>query len=156
MVPSFGGASADSVDEELADSCHSVRKIAAQYEKVITTYHLTRLDLDTEEDSLNNYAASTGGTRPSPWWSVGARSHRTVQFVYTIPTNATSIDQGGSVVLQNAVAVGAKIAVVDIMTFDYYDNLPHQMADNTEGAAQQLFDRLHGCIPGKTPRSCGA
>jgi hypothetical protein len=30
--------------------------IAAQYEKVVTTYHLTRLDLDTEEDSLNNYA----------------------------------------------------------------------------------------------------
>ena len=56
VVPSFGGASADSADEEIADSCHSVPAIAGQYEKVITTYHVTRLDLDTEEDSLNNYA----------------------------------------------------------------------------------------------------
>jgi hypothetical protein len=151
VVPSFGGASADSVDEELADSCHSVRKIAAQYEKVITAYHLTRLDLDTEEDSLNNYAGINRRNQAIAMverWAT--RSHRTVQFVYTIPTNATGIDQGGSVVLQNAVAVGAKIAVVDIMTFDYYDNLPHEMADNTEGAAQQLFDRLHELYPGKS------
>jgi len=28
VVPSFGGASADSADEEIADSCHSVAKIA--------------------------------------------------------------------------------------------------------------------------------
>lgn len=56
MVPSFGGASADSADEEIADSCHRVSAIAGQYEKVITAYHVSRLDLDTEEDSLNNYA----------------------------------------------------------------------------------------------------
>src|ERR1700677_4293011 len=56
VVPSFGGASADSAGEELADSCHSVAQIAAQYEKVIEAYHATRLDLDTEENSLNNYA----------------------------------------------------------------------------------------------------
>jgi hypothetical protein len=151
VVPSFGGASADSVDEEIADSCHNVSKIAAQYEKVITTYHVTRLDLDTEEDSLNNYAGinrrNEAIARVERW---AARTHRTVQFVYTIPTNASGIDQGGSVVLQNAVADGAKIAIVDIMTFDYYDNTPHEMADNTEAAAQQLFDRLHELYPAKT------
>jgi phage-related protein len=151
VVPSFGGAYADSVDEEIADSCHSVSKIAAQYEKVITTYHVTRLDLDTEEDSLNNYAGINRRNEAIAMverWA--ARTHRTVQFVYTIPTNTTGIDQGGSVVLANAVANHAKIAIVDIMTFDYYDNLPHEMADNTEGAAQQLFDRLHELYPGKS------
>ena len=151
VVPSFGGAYADSVDEEIADSCHSVAKIAAQYEKVITTYHVTRLDLDTEEDSLNNYAGINRRNEAIAMvehWA--ARTHRTVQFVYTIPTNATGIDQGGSVVLQNAVAHHVRIAIVDIMTFDYYDNLPHEMADNTEGAAQQLFDRLHELYPAKT------
>ncbi len=148
VVPSFGGASADSVDEEIADSCHSVSKIAGQYEKVITTYHVTRLDLDTEEDSLNNYAGINRRNEAIAMverWAT--RTHRTVQFVYTIPTNATGIDQGGSVVLQNAVADGARIAIVNIMTFDYYDNLPHEMADNTEGAAQQIFDRLHELYP---------
>src|SRR5580693_1534316 len=152
IVPSFGGASADSADEELADSCHSAAAIAGQYEKVITTYHVTRLDLDTEEDSLNNYAGINRRNEAIAMverWA--ARTHRTVQFVYTIPTNTSGIDQGGSVVLQNAVANGARIAIVNIMTFDYYDNLPHEMADNTEGAAQQLYDRLHGLYPGKTP-----
>ena len=151
VVPSFGGASADSADEEIADSCHSVSKIAGQYEKVITTYHVTRLDLDTEEDSLNNYAGINRRNEAIAMVERWAkRTHRTVQFVYTIPTNMTGIDQGGSVVLQNAVANGATIAIVDIMTFDYYDNLPHEIADNTEGAAQQLFDRLHELYPGKS------
>ncbi len=77
---------------------------------------------------------------------------RDVQFVYTLPTNATGLDQGGSYVLQNAVANGARIAIVNAMTFDYYDNLPHEMADNTEGAAQQLFDRLHRLFPRDSQR----
>src|SRR6202453_5294674 len=83
VVPSFGGASADSAQEELADSCTSVPDIAAQYEKVIETYHVTRLDLDTEEDSLNNYAGIDRRNKAIAMveeWA--AREHRTVQFVY--------------------------------------------------------------------------
>src|SRR3954468_5794807 len=44
VVPSFGGYSADSTATEIADSCADVGKIAAAYEKVITTYGVTRLD----------------------------------------------------------------------------------------------------------------
>ena len=153
VVPSFGGASADSADEELADSCHSVPAIAAQYEKVITTYHVTRLDLDTEEDSLNNYAGIDRRNKAIAMVERWARATgRVVQFVYTLPTNTTGLDQGGSYVLQNAVANRAQIAIVNAMTFDYYDNLPHEMADNTEGAAQQLFDRLHRLFPRDSQR----
>ena len=152
VVPSFGGASADSDDTELADSCHSVPAIAAAYEHVITTYHLTRLDLDTEEESLNNYAGIDRRNQAIAMvehWA--ARTHRVVQFIYTIPTNTTGIDQGGAYVLQNAVATGARIAIVDIMTFDFYDNLPHQMADNTRDAATALFNVLHRLYPLKSP-----
>jgi hypothetical protein len=153
VVPSFGGASADSADEELADSCHSVPAIAAQYEKVITTYDVTRLDLDTEEDSLNNYAGIDRRNKAIAMVERWARATgRTAQFVYTLPTNTTGLDQGGSYVLQNAVANGARIAIVNAMTFDYYDNLPHEMADNTESAAQQLFDRLHRLFPRDSQR----
>ena len=152
VVPSFGGASADSDDTELADSCHNVPAIAAAYEHVLTTYHLTRLDLDTEEDSLNNYAGIDRRNQAIAMvehWA--ARSHRVVQFIYTIPTNTTGIDQGGAYVLQNAVATGARIAIVDIMTFDFYDNLPHEMADNTRDAATALFNVLHRLYPLKSP-----
>jgi hypothetical protein len=37
VVPSFGGYSADSTATEIADSCTDVRRIAAAYEKVVTT-----------------------------------------------------------------------------------------------------------------------
>ena len=37
------------------------------------------------------------------------------------------------------------------MTFDYYDNLPHEMADNTESAATAIFNVLRRLYPGKSP-----
>src|SRR5207247_4872074 len=53
VVPSFGGFTADNTGTELADSCTSVSAIAAAFKKVITTYNVTRLDLDIEDNSLN-------------------------------------------------------------------------------------------------------
>jgi hypothetical protein len=55
----MGGESADTGGTEIADSCHSVAKIVAAYEKVITTYKVTRLDMDIEGKSLNNKAGLT-------------------------------------------------------------------------------------------------
>ena len=56
VVPSFGGFSADQGGTEIADSCSSVPKIAKAYENVVTTYGVTRLDMDVEANSLNNKA----------------------------------------------------------------------------------------------------
>jgi hypothetical protein len=52
VVVSLGGESADEAGTEIADCCHSVARIAAAYEKVITTYGVTRLDMDVEGKSL--------------------------------------------------------------------------------------------------------
>ena len=54
VIPSFGGYTADHTGAEIADSCTSVSKIAAAYEKVVTTYNVTRLDLDVEDNSLTD------------------------------------------------------------------------------------------------------
>ena len=73
-------------------------KIAAAYEKVITTYNVTRLDLDTEDNSLTNTAGinrrNKAITLVEQW---AARCHRRVQFVYTLPTNMGGLapDRGG-------------------------------------------------------------
>src|SRR5205823_7564603 len=56
VIPSFGGYSADQGGTEIADSCKDVSKIAADYESVITTLGVTRLDMDVEAKSLNNTA----------------------------------------------------------------------------------------------------
>ena len=56
VIPSFGGYSADQDGTEIADSCPSVPKIARAYESVVTTYGVTRLDMDVEAKSLNKPA----------------------------------------------------------------------------------------------------
>src|SRR5262249_19295125 len=56
VIPSFGGFSADQGGPEIADSCKDVSQIAADYESVIPTLGVTRLDMDVEAKSLNNTA----------------------------------------------------------------------------------------------------
>src|SRR6266540_1284477 len=53
VVPSFGGWSADQAGTEIGDSCKDVNAIVAAYQSVITTYDVTRLDMDIEGRSLN-------------------------------------------------------------------------------------------------------
>ena len=152
VIPSFGGAGADGSDEEIADSCTDVAKIAADYEQVITTYNVTRLDFDVEGDSESNVAGIDRRNEAialvEQW---AARRHRTVQFVYTLGTNMTGLDvpQGESV-LQSAVAHHARIDIVNIMTFDYYDGLPHEMAKDTVTAATAVIEQLATIYPHKT------
>ncbi len=151
VIPSFGGYSADHDGTEIADSCTSVAAIAAAYEKVLTTYAVTRLDLDTEDRSLNNNAGIDRRNRAIEMvedWA--ARKHRLVQFVYTLPTNTSGLDPTGVHVLQNAVAHRARIDIVNIMTFDYYDSMPHEMAKDTKTAAGHLLTTLHALYPRKT------
>jgi glycosyl hydrolase family 18 (putative chitinase) len=158
VIPSFGGFAADDTGTELADSCASVPAIAAAYENVITTYHVTRLDLDTEDNSLTNTAGidrRNKAIRLVEDWATA--HHRTVQFTYTLPTTPNGLAPTGLAVLQNAVANHARIDIVNIMTFDYYDdqsnacqagNGPaHEMGDDTVTAAGHLLATLRGIYP---------
>src|SRR6185503_6497393 len=52
VIPSFGGWSADQGGTEIGDSCANVNSIAAAYQQVVTTYDVTRLDMDIEGRSL--------------------------------------------------------------------------------------------------------
>src|SRR5580698_7920513 len=56
VIPSFGGYTADTTGTDIADSCTNVNSIASVYENVITTYNVTRIGLDIEENSLTNTA----------------------------------------------------------------------------------------------------
>jgi hypothetical protein len=151
VVPSFGGWSADQGGTEIGDSCADVNAIAAAYESVITTYNVTRLDMDIEGRSLTrtdgidrrnkaikllqDWAASTG---------------RTVQVVYTLPTSVNGLEASGLAVLQNAIANGVRVDIVNIMTFDYYDRVTTDMGAAAISAAQGLFNQLRTLYPAKT------
>ncbi|MEU6280143.1 glycosyl hydrolase family 18 protein [Streptomyces sp. NPDC047028] len=151
VIPSFGGYTADTTGTELADSCTDVSQIAAAYEKVITTYDISRLDMDVEVDALNNTAGIDRRNKAIKMvedWA--AANGRTVQFSYTLPTTTHGLGDTGEALLRNAVSNGTRVDVVNLMTFDYYDNQPHDMAQDTETAAQGLVDTLAGLYPNKS------
>jgi hypothetical protein len=151
VVPSFGGWSADQGGTEIGDSCKDVNAIAAAYESVVTTYGVTRLDMDIEGRSLTRTDGIDRRNKAIKLlqdWAAG--QGRTVQVVYTLPTTPSGLDAAGLAVLQNAVANGVRIDVVNIMTFDYYDRVTTDMGAAAISAAQGLLGQLHSLFPAKT------
>ncbi|MFH9348880.1 glycosyl hydrolase family 18 protein [Kitasatospora sp. NPDC017646] len=152
VIPSFGGYTADNTGTELADSCTDVNQIAAAYENLITTYDISRIDLDIEDNSLTNTAGidrRNKAIKAVQDWA--AANGRTVQFSYTLPTTTSGLADSGLAVLRNAVSNNARIDVVNMMTFDYYDNAAHDMAADTQTSAQGLYNQLARLYPSKTP-----
>jgi hypothetical protein len=151
VIPSFGGYSADTTNTDIADSCTSVPDIAKVYESLITTYNVPRIDLDVEADSVTNTAGINRRNEAialTEAWA--AAHHRQIQFSYTLPTFATGLPAAELGVLQNAVADGARISTVNLLTFDYYYGTQQDMVADTEGAANGLFSQLQALYP-KTP-----
>ncbi|ROQ59510.1 carbohydrate binding protein [Streptomyces sp. 840.1] len=151
VIPSFGGYAADNAGTEIADSCTSVDSIAAAYEKVITTYDVSRLDMDIEDNSLTNKAGidrrNQAIKKVQDWAAANGRS---VQISYTLPTTTSGLAASGLAVLKSAVANGAKVDVVNLMTFDYYDGASHNMAQDTQTAITGLKGQLAKLYPTKT------
>ncbi|HEU5416587.1 MAG TPA: chitinase [Streptosporangiaceae bacterium] len=149
VIPSFGGYGADTTSTDIADSCTSVAAIARVYENVITTYHISRIDLDVEADSLTNTAGisrrNEAIARVEAW---AAARGLPVQFSYTLPTFPTGLTASGLAVLQDAVAAGARISVVNVMTFDYYLGPAQDMAADTESAGAAVVGQLRALYPG--------
>jgi len=149
VIASYGGGDASGHGTDIADSCTDVDKIAENFEKVITTYDITRIDLDVEGPMQKNLAGvdrrNKAIAKVEKW---AAANHRVIQFDYTVPTDVIGITQGSRDMLANAKANGAEIHIVNIMTFDYYDDKPHQMADDTKTAATLLLADLRALHPG--------
>jgi len=154
VIPSFGGYSADTTGTELADSCTSVSAIAAVYESLVTTYHVTRIDLDVEADSLTNPAGIDRRNQAvalAEAWA--AAHHKVLQFDYTIPVNPTGLTASGLSVLQDAAADGATVTEVNIMTFDYYFGTTQDMLADAEDAATATFGQLQTIYPNEPARA---
>jgi hypothetical protein len=161
--PSFGGYTADTFGTEIADSCTDVNAIAQQYEKVITTYDFTRLDMDVETDYCGDVNAQGQCVSPGALQNTAgidrrnraiaivedwaAEHHRPLQVVYTLPVAQSGPLAAEDFVLQNAIADGARVSIVNIMTFDYYGNEPNNMVLDTETAAQGLVSELRQLHP---------
>jgi hypothetical protein len=152
VIPSFGGFSADHSGTEIADSCTDVNQLAAAYESVVTTYDVTRLDMDVESNSLNNTAGIDRRNKALSLVETWATSQgRNLQVQYTLPVEPAGLEANGLAVLQNAIANNTRVDVVNIMTFDYYDHTTTDMGAAAISAAQGLYTQLAGLYPTKTP-----
>jgi Glycosyl hydrolases family 18 len=151
VIPSFGGWSADQGGTEIGDSCKDVNAIASAYESVVTTYDVTRLDMDIEGRSLTKTDGIDRRNKAikllQDW---AAANGRTVQIQYTIPTSADGLEASGVAVLQNAIANGVRIDVVNPMVFDYYDRVTTDMGTAAIAAENGLHAQLHSLLPATT------
>jgi hypothetical protein len=151
VIPSFGGWSADQGGTEIGDSCKDPAAIASAYEGVVTTYGVTRLDMDIEGRSLtkpDGIDRRNKAIKLLQDWA--AATGRTVQVQYTLPTSRNGLEASGLAVLQNAVANGVRIDVVNPMVFDYYDRAGTDMGDSAISALRGLNSQLAGLYPGRT------
>ena len=147
IIPSFGGYSADTFGShdhgtEIADSCTSVQQIAAVYEQVVRTLHVTRLDMDVESDA-ETYAAGINrrdeAIAIAQRWA--ARHGIRLQIQFTLPVEPTGLGSAGLSVLRNAIADGVHVSSVNIMVFDYY--LPHEGVMNMSQTAITCATAVH-------------
>jgi hypothetical protein len=151
VIASFGGYAADSTGTEIADSCPDVNAIAAGYEAVLTTYHLTRLDMDVEASSLTNTAGierRNQAIKLVEQWA--AHRHLPLQVQYTLPVEPTGLTADGLAVLRSAAATGTRVDVVNIMTFDYYlasEPGPLPMGADAISAAGNTHTQLASVYP---------
>src|SRR6266511_2874674 len=120
VVPSFGGWSADQAGTEIGDSCKDVNAIVAAYQSVITTYDVTRLDMDIEGRSLNR------------------------------PDGIDRRNKAIKLLQDWAASTGRTVQFVNPMTFDYYDRVTTDMGAAAINAAQGLFNQLRTLYPAKT------
>jgi hypothetical protein len=151
VVPSLGGWSADQGGTEIADSCRDVSSIAVAYEDVIKTYDVSRLDMDVEGRSLGRSAGIDRRNKAIAMVEDWAAAHgRPLQISYTLPTSPAGLDTDGLAVLQNAVQNGARVDVVNVMTFAYYDGTTTQMGAAAISAAMGLVAQLKQLYPSQT------
>jgi hypothetical protein len=152
VIPSFGGWSADQGGTEIGDSCKDVNAIAAAYQSVVTMYDVTRLDMDIEGRSLTRPEGIDRRNQAIKLLQDWATANgRTVQIQYTLPTSRDGLEPSGLAVLENAIANGVRVDVVNPMVFDYYDRVNADMGDSAISALQGLHAQLATLYPSKTP-----
>jgi hypothetical protein len=151
VIPSFGGYSADNTGREIGDSCADPEAIADAYAAMLAMLGVTRLDMDIEDKSLDR---PDGIDRRNKGLRILqdrlAAQGRSVQVQYTLPTSPKGLDASGLAVLQNAVANGTRVDLVNIMVFDYYDGTTTDMAAAAISAAEALHAQLAKLYPGRT------
>lgn len=155
-IVSFGGFSADDGGTEIADSCHSVPKIAAAYEQLVRTYNLHRLDMDIEAKSVNNAAGIDRRDKAIAMLQSWAKKRGIPLWIqFTLGVEPSGFDQPTLNILRNAVKDHTQVNSINLMVFDYYlgkEKKPLNMGLLAKQAANTVHGQLAKLYPARTSR----
>jgi chitinase len=141
---SFGGEAGT----ELAQSCTSESALQAQYQSIIDHYRVSHLDFDIEGPAVTDSASIDLRNR-----TLAALEQANPGLVvsYTLPVLPTGLVSSGISLLQDAIADGVNVSVVNIMAMDYGSSFPgNQMGQNAVNAANSLHSQLQSLYPSKS------
>lgn len=143
VTVSFGGEGGT----ELADSCTSVSALQAQYQSIITQYHLTHIDFDIEGADVANQSSIDLRNK-----AIAAlqQANPGLFVSYTLPVLPSGLVDTGVSILRNAIQNGVNIGIVNIMAMDYGSAFPLDMGQNAINAGNALFSQLQTLFPSKS------
>jgi hypothetical protein len=142
VIVSFGGAGGT----ELALADKDADTLAADYQLVIQTYHLTWLDFDVEGDALSNTAANQ--RRNTALAKLQARNPALI-FTFTLPVDPDGISDDARKMLADARARGVKIKSANVMTMDFGAHFSRgkKMVDVCIASALRAHEQCHAIDP---------
>jgi chitodextrinase len=114
VIVSFGGAAGT----ELAISCTDVDRLQAAYQSVIDRYDLKWVDFDIEGFAV---AERTSIDRRNKAIQGLQAANPDLKIAFCLPVLPSGLTPDGLYVLENAVANGVRIDVVNVMAMDYGD-----------------------------------
>jgi len=147
VIVSFGGASGT----EIGQSCTTVATLQAAYQKVITQFHLTWIDLDIESGAEND---TTSIDRRNKALAALQAANPDLRVSYTLGVDRTGLPSAQLNLLKNAVANGTKVDVVNIMAMDYgpcYSDMGRAAIDAANATKAQLASIHLDASVGVTP-----
>ncbi len=147
VIVSFGGASGT----ELGRSCTTATALQAAYQKVITQFHLTWLDLDIESGAESDAPSIDRRNKAMHALQV---ANPDLRISYTLAVDRTGLPSAQINLLKNAMTNGARVDVVNIMAMDYgpcYADMGQAAIDAANATKNQLATIGLGASVGVTP-----
>jgi hypothetical protein len=141
-ILSFGGAAGS----ELALTCPDAASLAAAYQADIDYYGVSHVDFDIEGAAVDDLpSVARRSAALAAMEAHYAQLGKPISVSYTLPVNPTGMPGDVLNVVKSAIAAGAAIDIVNIMTMDFYGSAPNpkgRMADYAIESARSTAKQL--------------
>lgn len=145
---SFGGENGT----ELAQSCTSVASLTAQYQKVVDTYALDRIDFDIEGAAVADHASVDRRSAAIAAVQAAQRAKgRDLKVGLTLPVLPSGLTADGVYILQSAASHGVTVTTVNVMAMDFGDSTAPNPAGKMGAYAIQSAQSTRAQIAGVWP-----